>query len=176
MSRLVEAAAAAYGLMFLAAGFGKIDAWSNWSVTVSSIFPLGHSLNRLIRYGTPCLELGVAGLVWQSPEFGLALSSGLLLGLAIVVLVANRNLGGRPCTCFGAVAPTSFSPRLAMRNLTLSALAGAMTLLATKGYAANLSIIEIGLVTWIGFIALLILQYRRIGQRPTLWKHGGEAT
>lgn len=79
MTALLEAAGACFGFIFIAAALAKIDDAKNWSLSLSSFFPLGSRLHRMTRRTVPAVEAGVGALTWFWLPVGSQVAGGCAL-------------------------------------------------------------------------------------------------
>ena len=121
---LGDVAAGACALLFLAAALGKLDSWEQWSRLTSEI-PAPVVLRRAVRVVVPAVECVVVVLCFAWPAVGLASGTAVLAVFALAVWLLARRLSGRECGCFGAIAPATIGPRLAVRNAALAIVAAA---------------------------------------------------
>jgi hypothetical protein len=116
-------AAAALALTFGAAAVAKLARRAAWRRTLGS-YGLGPGVSRLVGFGVPAVELGIAALVLA----GLGSSAGLLSIVALVAfsgaIVLGRVRAGRrlECGCLGGSATRDYRLLLA-RNLALGGVA-----------------------------------------------------
>src|SRR6266567_2537221 len=151
---LGEVAAGACALLFLAAALGKLDSWEQWSRLTKEI-PAPAVLGRAVR-------VVVLSFAW--PAAGLASGTAVLAVFALAVWLLARRLSGRECGCFGAIAPATIGPRLAVRNAALAIVAAAGWHLARQENLPGLSLGQVLVTVLAGAIALMIFQYRRLRQ------------
>lgn len=163
MTLVGEAAAAVYALLFLAAVLGKLDSWEQWS-ELSDGLPGPPAVGRGARYGVPAAESVVVALCVLWPLGGLAASALVLTGFAASVELLARQIPGRECNCFGAIAPATISPRLALRNVVLAVAAAAAWYVVWKQDVQALSALSVFLTVLLGAIALMVLQLWRLRQ------------
>jgi Methylamine utilisation protein MauE len=116
-------AAAGLALTFGAAAVAKLWRRAGWRRTLGS-YGLRSGASRLVGFGVPTVELGIAALVLS----GLGSSAGLLSIVALVAfsgaIVLGRVRAGRrlECGCFGGSATRDYRLLLG-RNLALAAVA-----------------------------------------------------
>lgn len=116
-------AAAVLALTFGAAAVAKLARRAAWRRTLGS-YGLRSGASRLVGFGVPALELGIAATVLV----GLASSAGLLSIVALVAfsgaIVVGRVRAGRrlECGCFGGSGVRDYRLLLA-RNLALAGVA-----------------------------------------------------
>jgi hypothetical protein len=116
-------AAAVLALTFGAAAVAKLARRAAWRRTLGS-YGLRPGVSRLVRFGVPAVELGIAATVLV----GLASSAGLLSIVALVAfsgaIVVGRVRAGRrlECGCFGGSGVRDYRLLLA-RNLALGGVA-----------------------------------------------------
>ncbi len=116
-------AAAGLALTFGAAAVAKLWRRAAWRRTLGS-YGLRSGASRLVGFGVPTVELGIAALVLS----GLGSSAGLLSIVALVAfsgaIVLGRVRAGRrlECGCFGGSATRDYRLLLG-RNLALAAVA-----------------------------------------------------
>ena len=116
-------AAAVLALTFAAAAVAKLARRAAWMRTLGS-YGLRSGASRLMGFGVPAVELGIAATVLV----GLASSAGLLSIVALVAfsgaIVVGRVRGGRrlECGCFGGSGVRDYRLLLA-RNLALAGVA-----------------------------------------------------
>jgi hypothetical protein len=116
-------AAAVLALTFGTAAVAKLARRAAWRRTLGS-YGLRSGMSRLVGFGVPAVELGIAATVLV----GLASSAGLLSIVALVAfsgaIVVGRVRGGRrlECGCFGGSGVRDYRLLLA-RNLALAGMA-----------------------------------------------------
>jgi hypothetical protein len=116
-------AAAVLALTFGAAAVAKLARRAAWRRTLGS-YGLRSGASRLVGFGVPAVELGIAATVLV----GLASSAGLLSIAALVafsgaIVVGRVRAGGRlECGCFGGSGVRDYRLLLA-RNLALAGVA-----------------------------------------------------
>jgi Methylamine utilisation protein MauE len=158
---LGEVAAGSCALLFLAAALGKLDSWEQWSRLTKEI-PAPAVLGRAVRVIVPAVESVVVVLSFAWPAAGLASGTAVLAVFALAVWLLARRLPGRECGCFGAIAPATIGPRLAVRNAALAIVAAAGWYLARQENLPGLSLGQVLVTVLAGAIALMIFQYRRL--------------
>ena len=97
--------------------------------------------------------------------------------LGIAVWLLARRLSGRECGCFGAIAPATIGPRLAVRNAALAIVAAGGWYLARRENLPGLSLGQVLVTVLAGAIALMIFQYRLVasgrGTARFIYARGG---
>lgn len=161
MRVFADVAAGACILLFLAAALGKFDRWAEWS-RLSEEIPVPTLVRRAIRLIVPAAEIVIVALTIAAPGAGLGAGGVVLAVFAIAVWVLARELEGRECNCFGAVAPGTISARLALRNATLALLAGGGWYLASTQRAPALSLGAVVATGLTGAVVLTVFQYRSL--------------
>lgn len=160
---LGDVAAGACALLFLAAALGKLDSWEQWSGLTSEI-PAPVVLRRAVRVIVPAVECVVVVLCFAWPAAGLASGTAVLAVFALAVWLLARRLSGRECGCFGAIAPATIGPRLAVRNAALAIVAAAGWYAARQENLPGLSLGQVLVTVLAGAIALMLFQYRHLRQ------------
>jgi hypothetical protein len=153
--------AGACALLFVAAVLGKLDSWAQWSRLTDEI-PGPLPLGRAVRVVVPVIESGIVVLSFAHPSIGLATAAFFLLSLAGAVWLLSRILAGRECNCFGVMAPSTITPRLAQRNIALALLAAVGWYLAHNEKRQPLSVSAVVATLLCGGIALVLLQSRKL--------------
>ena len=171
---LGDVAAGACALLFLAAVLGKLDSWEQWSRLTREI-PGPAVTGRAVRVIVPAVECVVVVLCFAWPAAGLASGTAVLAVFALAVWLLARRLSGRECGCFGAIAPATIGPGLAVRNAALAIVAAAGWYLAQQENLPGLSLGQVLVTVLAGAIALMLFQYRRLRQaagRPASFTTG----
>ena len=160
-------AAAVLALTFGAAAVAKLARRAAWRRTLGS-YSLRSGASRLVGFGVPAVELGIAATVLV----GLASSAGLLSIVALVAfsgaIVLGRVRAGRrlECGCFGGSVIRDYRLLLA-RNLALAGVAFVAwragedaPLVRALGEAAGadllpvvLVVLGLALAVWVGAVA-----------------------
>ena len=160
-------AAAVLALTFGAAAVAKLARRAAWRRTLGS-YGLRSGASRLVGFGVPAVELGIAATVLV----GLASSAGLLSIVALVAfsgaIVVGRVRAGRrlECGCFGGSGVRDYRLLLA-RNLALAGVAFVAwragedaPLVRALGEAAGadllpvvLVVLGLALAVWVGAVA-----------------------
>jgi Methylamine utilisation protein MauE len=161
-------AAAVLALTFGAAAVAKLARRAAWRRTLGS-YGLRSGASRLVGFGVPAIELGIAATVLV----GLASSAGLLSIVALVAfsgaIVVGRVRAGRrlECGCFGGSGTRDYRLLLA-RNLALAGVASVAwragedaPLVRALGEPAGADLLPVALVVlglalavWVGAVAL----------------------
>jgi hypothetical protein len=124
-----QVVASALCLLFVSACLGKLDGWRAWRRSVSTLLAQPTTI-RAAAFGVPAIEAIISALLILRPRVGLA-SAGLLLALlGIAVLILSRRHAGIACNCFGALAPSTITRSLGLRDLGLATMAGVTLALA----------------------------------------------
>lgn len=160
-------AAGGCALVFLAAALGKVDSWGPWS-RLSEQIPGPPLLRRVVLFAVPGTETVIAVLNFVWPIAGLAAGTVALAVLAVAVALLARRLAGRECNCFGAIAPATIGPRLAMRNVALALLAGAGYYVVRQEKLQTLSLGAVIATVVVGATALMTLYFWRLHQAARL--------
>jgi hypothetical protein len=163
MRTFAEIAAGAFALVFVAAAVGKVDSWGPWSRLTEEI-PGPGVLGRVVRIAVPAAEGAIVVLSLASPVIGLAAGAIILGGFALAVWTLARQLAGRECNCFGAIAPATISSRLASRNIALAILAAAGWYAARRESLQAMSFSKVLVTALLGAIALMGFQFRQLRQ------------
>lgn len=163
MGEVTDLAAAASGLFFLAAAFGKIDSWAAWSRLTGDL-PTPRSTRFAARFAIPVAETTAGVLSFLRPAAGLGLATFVLLSFAVAVWLIEPKLSGRECTCFGAIAPAQISKRLALRNLLLAAVVGSAFSASLIAKPSTLPALDVFAAIVIGASIVLVLEYARVRQ------------
>lgn len=160
-------AAAVLALTFGAAAVAKLARRAAWRRTLGS-YGLRSGASRLVGFGVPAVELGIAATVLV----GLASSAGLLSIVALVAfsgaIVVGRVRAGRrlECGCFGGSGVRDYRLLLA-RNLALAGVAFVAwragedaPLVRALGETAGADVLPVALVVlglalavWVGAVA-----------------------
>jgi hypothetical protein len=169
-------AAAVLALTFGAAAVAKLARRAAWRRTLGS-YGLRSGASRLVGFGVPAVELGIAATVLV----GLASSAGLLSIVALVAfsgaIVVGRVRAGRrlECGCFGGSGVRDYRLPLA-RNLALAGVAFVAwragedaPLVRALGEPAGADLLPVALVVlglalavWVGAVAFAV-EARRNG-------------
>ncbi len=132
--QIAEILAAAFALMFAFSAALKLAGWHSW-VEVAGRVVGARRGSMAASVLVPLVEVGVACLAFAFPAAGLAASAAVLAVFAAVLAARASDLAGSECGCFGALLPTRIGPGLVWRNVGLSALAAAGSVLAASGGA-----------------------------------------
>lgn len=158
MKVVAEIAAGACALVFMAAALGKLDGWRRWAQLTEDISGPPF-IGRFVRFAVPGVEGTIVVLSYASPTVGLAAGAVALGSFAAGVSLLARQLAGRECNCFGAIAPGTIGPHLATRNSILALAAIAAWYTARR---ENLQALSLGMVVatlLLGAIALMAFHY-----------------
>jgi hypothetical protein len=124
-----------FGFLFLYSSAAK---WLSMNRFVRSLLLVPHLPHRLARpvgFSIPLVEAVTGSLLIVGSSYGIALTVGLLLLFAGVALLAHRNKQSVPCNCFGGDAAEPLSPKTAVRNITLAAVAAVPALAPSQRFA-----------------------------------------
>jgi Methylamine utilisation protein MauE len=161
MRVVADVAAGACALLFMAAVLGKLDSWPDWS-RLTKDFPGPTAFGNAVRVVVPAVEASIVVASFAVPTVGLAAGAVVLTCFAVAVWVLGRQLAGRECNCFGAIAPATISPRLAVRNAGLAIALLASWVVSYHERAQALSLGKVIATVLGGAIALTCFQYRRL--------------
>jgi len=78
------------------------------------------------------------------------------------VLVLSPRSAGVDCGCFGALMPSQIGSPLALRNLSLAAVAAAAALLAHRAGAPSFRFLELLVIALVGLHLLVLVELRRM--------------
>ena len=117
----------AVAAMFALAAAGKATSRSSWLALVSTIIG-GSSRARVLAITLPAIEIVIAAAVVGWPAGGLPAAAALLVIFGVAVASLSRRLRGVSCNCFGALVPDHIGARLALRNLMLALVCGALSI------------------------------------------------
>jgi hypothetical protein len=164
VTSLVQTVAAGYAALLFAAVLGKLDSWRAWQDTLSIVSPLPRRMTAPLLYGLPLVEGLTAIVILLSPKLGLAAAGALLCSLAVSVLALSAEHRGQACSCFGALAPSEISPRLAGRNAMLASLAGIGAYGADRVGAGSVPVGTLTITLLVGLLVSLSLQLFRFSR------------
>ena len=153
--------AALFALLFLAAGWGKLDDRRSWSVTASTLVPMGRLAYRFLRTGLPVMEIILGVAIFVHPVGGMISASGVLLCFALAVVFLSRQRSGQSCNCFGALSQSQFSIKLGVRNLSLSFIAGGIAWMGANVGLPSFSPEEVIVTVPVMILSLAIAEWRR---------------
>jgi hypothetical protein len=156
-----DIAAGACALLFLGAVLGKLDSWSQWE-RLTGDFPGPVGAGRVVRVLLPVIEGSIVLLSLAFPRIGLAIGIAVLLCLAGGAWHLTKKLQGRECNCFGVIAPTRITPRLALRNAALAVLLAGGWYTAQHDKLQTLSLSAVLATLLCGGIVLMLLQSHRL--------------
>jgi len=159
---ILHAITAVVGAMFVAAAFGKVDAWPRWSATSAALLGSHTSLGRLVRAGLPALEAAIGVLTFVRPVWGLATGSALLFVLAGGVLALASRSAGTECGCFGALMPSQIGLPLALRNLALALAAAVAAFFAHRIGAPAFRFLEFLVIALVGLHVVVLAELIRM--------------
>jgi hypothetical protein len=117
--------ASLYAGLFGAAAIGKAVDFDGWSSLAAAVARRRRAA-AMLTVGLPLAEAFVAYLLLAAPRAGLVAAAALLALLGAGVLAVAGRLGGRPCSCFGAMKAAPVTRGLALRNLALAGGAAAV--------------------------------------------------
>jgi methylamine utilization protein MauE len=153
---------AVVGAMFVAAAFGKVDAWPRWSATSAALLGTHANLRRLVRVGLPTVEAAIGALAFVRPVWGLASGSALLFVLAAGVLALRSRSAGTECGCFGALMPSQIGLALALRNLSLALVAAVAAFFAHRIGAPAFRFLELVVIALVGLHVVVVAELVRM--------------
>lgn len=165
-----------YFLLFLGAALSKFDTWRMWAETTRDLFSGGNPFSRgkhltkLVRVAVPLVEMMICATLLIAPARGLLLSSVLLAVFAGGVYVLSKNHAGSKCNCLGALASSTISPLLALRNLLLALVAAIGAQLADRSRMLSITPPEVALTLLVGLIILLYGEGQRLRKAREIFR------
>lgn len=164
---VVDAAAAACGVMLLAAAASKVEGLTGWTALIKR-FPISLQLRRAFWIGVPAAEAAIAILVFVRPAAGFAATAALLLVFAAVLARYMRVLKGADCHCFGNLAASTIGWSLVARNAGLATVATGAAVVAstTAGGAVPPSYVAVCLLG--GVVVSILVEYRKLPKNDRL--------
>lgn len=160
MALVAQSLGALFGLLFLVASLTKADGWRAWRELVDRL-ALPRSLASSVLIGVPVAEFVTAVLCVARPHLGTAIAAMVLAFFALGVLVFSKRLSGSECACFGAISRSRISPRLAVRNALLAAIATVVALAPTSAGSSGLPMPLVVALMLVGLNGALIAGIRR---------------
>jgi hypothetical protein len=154
VAEAVQAAAAFFGFMFVAAGVGKLDAWRDWRDVLQKLLPTRSRLRTIATRVLPVTEIACGCLAIVRPSEGVLACGALLLALGGGASFFSFSHRGEACKCFGALMPSEIGPRLAVRNIILGLSALPISYYARRHSIGGLTGLEI-VVALLAFVLLL---------------------
>lgn len=145
-------------------GARKLDSWHAWKDTVRTVSPLPRRMTPPLLYGLPLVEGLTASFILLSPKMGFAAAGALLCSLAVAVLALSTKHRGQSCSCFGALAPSEISPRLAGRNAMLASVAGIGAYGAGRVGAESVPVGTLSITLLVALLVSISLQFYRFSR------------
>src|SRR5947207_5190741 len=162
MQALLELTAAALGVLLLVAALGKLDSWSRWSATVTTLVPGHPAVARALRSVLPVAEAVIGTLCFARAVLGLACGAALLLVLAAGVAWLTPQQAGADCGCFGALMPSKIGRALALRDAAVGVVVGLAAVEGIRAGIEPLRPLEIVVAGLVGVHVVLLGELRRM--------------